>query len=114
MHAINKKKTIAFIVFFTCSLTASAQSPQVTVDVKTDSDAEKVHVDAKSFCSSSSESDAKQQCESWLIEQKKNLGERVLTSNCSQGKYLYGKETDGCLAYLSKGEIKFVLNPKKN
>ncbi len=67
-----------------------------------------VHIDRKSFCADSKEQ-AYKLCQEWAGEQKKTLGDKLLTNSCAQAYFLYGKEEDNCMGYLSRGEIKFYL-----
>jgi hypothetical protein len=72
---------------------------------KTETVEEDQKTETKVFCSKASEKDAQQLCEKWLAQQSKSLGERLLTSYCSQGEI--STET-GCL-YRASGELRFVL-----
>ncbi len=63
--------------------------------------------ESKMFCSKSSEADAKKACDAWLIEQKKHLGDRVLTVYCSAAEQ--ASSASGSCLYRSVGEIKYVL-----
>lgn len=77
---------------------------------KTETVDEGQQTESKTFCSKTSEQDAQTTCEKWLDQQTKSLGERLLTSFCSQGEI----STDvGCL-YRSQGEVKFVLKRVRN
>ena len=81
------------------------------INIKANLGDEKVHKESKFFCSPKEDA-PKVECEKWLASQKKALKSRLLTSNCSQAKFLYGKEEHGCMAYLSEGEVSFLLNQK--
>ncbi|MBP6217311.1 MAG: hypothetical protein KA436_01850 [Oligoflexales bacterium] len=82
-----------------------------TININANMDGEKISKETHSFCSTDQKT-AKEECAKWLSEQKKALKNRLLTSHCSSPKFLYGKEQDGCMAYLSTGEISFLLNKK--
>lgn len=62
--------------------------------------------EVKIFCSKNSEKEALATCEKWLEQQSKSLGQRLLTSYCSQGEI--ASNPNGCL-YRTTGELKYVL-----
>jgi hypothetical protein len=72
---------------------------------------ESVHKETKYFCSPQEQA-AKASCDKWLADQKASLRSRLLTSSCSNPRFLYGKEEHDCMAYLSEGEVSFLLNQK--
>lgn len=57
------------------------------------------------FCSKNNEKEAASLCEKWIEKQHKTLGDRMLTSNCSQGDM---SSDSGCL-YKATGEIKYLM-----
>lgn len=63
--------------------------------------------DTKMFCSKVSEQAAAKECENWLAEQKKTLGDRLLTAYCSSSE-ISAEQASSCL-YRSVGDIKYVL-----
>jgi hypothetical protein len=67
-----------------------------------------VHKARQSFCGKSA-AEAVNACESWKKEQKSTLGEKVLTSSCGQARNLYGKEVDGCMSFISYGDITYLI-----
>ena len=73
---------------------------------KTEIVEESEKTEVKIFCSKTSEKDAVQMCTRWLEQQSKTLGQRLLTSYCSQGELNTGNAA--CL-YQANGELKYVL-----
>ena len=73
------------------------------------SHAEREKSDSQVFCSKKSEEEAASKCKDWLVQQQKTLGDRLLTSFCSDGEI---SSAEGCL-YRARGEIKYVLKPAK-
>ena len=71
-----------------------------------------IHKDKKSFCGTSKEEAAKL-CQNWLSEQKTSLKEKLLTSHCEAPRYLYGKDEDGCLNHLARGEVSFPIKQRE-
>lgn len=65
--------------------------------------------DSQVFCSKKSEEEAAAKCKDWVAQQQKTLGDRLLTSFCSDGEI---SSAEGCL-YRARGEIKYVLKPAK-
>lgn len=98
---------------FCWSAAGFAEDKTITIRSGSEAAAEKHIKERKAFCSTRSNLDANKLCQAWLADQKGSLGKRLLTSHCSEGRYLYGKETEGCMAYISEGEITFLLNPQK-
>ncbi|RYZ54747.1 MAG: hypothetical protein EOP07_15455 [Proteobacteria bacterium] len=86
----------------TCILMPAAYSRTV---LKTEVVEEQDKNETKTFCSKVNERDAVIQCEKWLEKQTKSLGERLLTSNCSQGDM---SSDTGCL-YKAVGDVKFMM-----
>ena len=77
-----------------------------TESKKTEIVEETEKLEAKIFCSKTSEKEALQSCEKWLDQQSKTLGARLLTSYCSAGELQNNQAS--CL-YRSNGELKYVL-----
>lgn len=69
---------------------------------------EKERSDAKIFCSKVSEQAAKKDCQAWLDQQKKSLGDRLLTAYCSTAELKSEALEKGCM-YRSVGELKYIL-----
>lgn len=108
-------KKIMFIVSLitTAMWNSAALFAEETLTIRTENsgveEREQQKTDNKVFCSKKSEEDAQQKCQSWLDKQEKNLGDRVLTSFCSEGEI---SAADGCL-YRARGEIKYLLKVLK-
>ena len=103
-------KTFALSALFISSLSfgqGKTTKIEETITIKSGTE-EKPLKETKFFCAQDKK-EAEKQCTSWLTEQKKRLGQRLLTSHCSDAKFLYGKETEGCMAFLSEGEVSFVI-----
>jgi hypothetical protein len=66
------------------------------------------YTEKKSFCGKDKK-EANELCKEWLAEQKKSLGDKVLTSSCGQARHLMGKEDEGCNSYLSHGDITYLI-----
>ena len=62
----------------------------------------------KEFCAKTSAAEAKSRCEQWVSRQKKNLGNRLLISWCSDRPE---GDIKGCL-YKIEGEITYLLRKK--
>lgn len=88
-------------------LTAVAWAGTTT---KTEIVEEQEKSEVKVFCSKTSEKEAVASCQKWLDAQAKNLGQRLLTSYCSEGELQ--SNNSGCL-YRSTGELKYVLKKFK-
>ncbi len=73
--------------------------------LKTEIVEEQDKTETKVFCSKNSESEAVSLCEKWLEKQSKTLGERLLTSSCSQGEM---SAESSCL-YRATGDLKFMM-----
>jgi hypothetical protein len=78
---------------------------QARTVLKTEVVEEQDKAETKIFCSKVNERDAVIQCEKWLEKQTKSLGERLLTSNCSQGDM---SSDTGCL-YKAVGDVKYMM-----
>lgn len=96
-------KKRALIVLGGFCLTAAAFAG---TNVKTETVEEQEKSEVKVFCSKTSEKEAMASCQKWLDAQSKTLGQRLLTSYCSEGE-LQSNNT-GCL-YKATGELKYVL-----
>lgn len=66
------------------------------------------HDEQESFCGKTKEESANA-CQAWLKEQKASLGDKVLTSTCTQPLHLMGKEKENCVGYLTKGKITYLI-----
>jgi hypothetical protein len=78
--------------------------------VKTETVEEQDKSEVKIFCSKVSEKEAAAACQKWLEAQSKTLGQRLLTSYCSEGEMQ--SNNSGCL-YKATGELKYVLKKYK-
>lgn len=83
---------------------ASGLMAAATTKTEVVEETEKTEV--KIFCSKASEKEALGLCEKWLGAQSKTLGQRLLTSYCSQGEQT--TNAPACL-YRATGELKYVL-----
>ena len=94
---------VATLAVLTCFMMPGAFAKTVihTEEVVEEQD----KTDTKVFCSKNNEKEAASLCEKWLDKQTKSLGDRMLTSNCSQGDM---SSDTGCL-YKATGEIKYVM-----
>ena len=92
--------------------TVTTHRTEQSIQIKSGSD-EQINQEVKYFCSTTSKDEAEKNCNQWLTAQKQSAGPRVLFASCSQAKYLYGENQQGCMAYLCTGEVKFILNPHK-
>jgi len=63
--------------------------------------------ETRMFCSKVSEQASKKDCDKWLEDQKKPLGDRLLTAFCSSSE-ISTEQASSCL-YRTVGEIKYVL-----
>ncbi len=94
---------VVVIALMTCLIgpTAWAKTTIQTEEVVEEQD----KTDTKVFCSKIDEKDAVSLCEKWIEKQHKTLGDRMMTSNCSQGDM---SSDSGCL-YKATGEIKYLM-----
>lgn len=79
-------------------------------NVKTETVEEQEKTEVKVFCAKGSEKEAVAACQKWLDAQSKTLGQRLLTSYCSEGELQ--SNNSGCL-YKATGELKYVLKKFK-
>jgi hypothetical protein len=62
----------------------------------------------KSFCGKKS-GECEKSCNKWLKSQKKSLGKKLLTATCEEERSLYGEEESGCMNYICKGEVEYII-----
>lgn len=89
--------------WFTGSLWAGTSTKTETVE-------EQEKTEVKVFCAKGSEKEAAILCQKWIDSQVKSLGQRLLTSHCTEGELQ--TSGSGCL-YRSTGELKYVLKKFK-
>lgn len=94
---------VATLALLTCFMVPGAFAKTVihTEEVVEEQDKS----ETKAFCSKNSEKEAVSLCETWLEKQSKTLGDRLLTSSCSQGEMT---SDTGCL-YKATGDLKYMM-----
>lgn len=92
--------------FLTAFVSASAFAHGTTL--KTETIEELPKTETKNFCAKGNAEEAEKECDKWLKNQLKSLGDKVLTSNCSSGDMT----TDTNCLFKAQGEVTWVM--KKN
>lgn len=85
-----------------CLLTAPAMAKTL---LKTEVVEEQEKSEIRVFCSKNNAQEAVNLCEKWLDKQTRTLGDRLLTSACSQGD----QTTDPNCLYKATGDLKYAL-----
>lgn len=83
----------------------TSQAMAKTILLKTEVVEEQEKSESKVFCSKNSASEAAALCEKWLDRQSKSLGQRLLTSSCSQGD----QTAEAACLYRATGDLKYAL-----
>ncbi len=96
------------LVFLTAMIGASAFAHGSTVHTETVE--ETPRTETQRFCAKTNAEEAKRQCDSWLQRQLKTLGDKVLTSNCSNGDMT----TDTSCLFRADGEVTYALKKHKS
>ncbi len=85
----------------------SEKKIEETININTNAGT-KVEKDQKNFCGESKE-ESERKCKAWIKEHKTQLKNNLLTSYCSDARFLYGQEEGSCTKYISTGEISFTI-----
>lgn len=100
-------KKLCFLGMLALLISVVAEHKLLAGTVKTEIVSETVHKESQNFCSKRSAIRAQEKCQKWVNQQRKSLGDRVLTFYCEEGEQAISPAAP--CSYRSLGSVSYIL-----